>query len=989
AKTQERVAYCLYRASYQSETSDEFTASLESVSQSYRKAAEIFSRLDDKTTKLNVLSNQSMGYFYKSWLIEDPSERKKEIKNCVEGFKAALQACEETRDNTRYGKICNDFLSILYSLFELSFDHIEVKEIIETALDYGLKAIEASKNRDDVYELTRSYYVLSLFLPDRPMDVFESVTKQQEFLQQGMAYAEKAVELSEKVGDPYLIGMSCGVLGHYLLEVKGDTTTAISLARKQLEIGEKLKDRLVLARANEYLSYYLGTWVAADEEDRDKIREATNQGLAYANEAISNYKIILNPILTAFLARNVCPHYISSLQTELELKRKYETDALDASYQDLEYAHKSGSLMGEMYIYHILGRTYLELAKMELDEVEKNQLFNESIRIWDKFIDLAEIAQPYRYWNISVAYNKLIYLRGELAKSEKHLEKKKELLSIATSDIKKSIDLFNTHISAHDVMAYRENFAIAQVIFGEVSFQMHLVSFDNNFLDKAVQYFDDAIETYKKVNMPSNIAEILWKKAWAFYQIRNYSNSAIEFDSASRYYLLAGEKYPNHKEFYEDYCKYMESWGQISRAMDYHSRDEYFLEKEYFERAVQIQTSSERWKYLSPNYLAWARLAEAENHSRNEQCEKAIELFKQSSNLFLSAKESIGDKLLSIGVTNEANMAAALNTASDLRRDYCIGRVAVEEGKILDRRGEHEASSRRYGDAAQIFGGILDAMGSESERSEIRPLHTLCLAWEKMNKAEAEASARIYLEASVLFEVAKEYSPNEKTRLLTMGHSCFCKALSAGIKYEASRGKDHHHELVTQIGSATDFYVRAGYDSALEFSRATQRLFEAYQYMDNARVVINPSEKTRYYLIAETLLVESADAFSKAKHNAKRDEVARLLDNLKQDKELAFSLSKILDTPEISSTTNSFRVPTPSHEYPVGLETFEHADIQAKIFLETTNITSGDEFEIDIELFNTGKGAASIIKIEGLLPDSFRVTKISRYFGVLDNVIDL
>jgi len=655
----------------------------------------------------------------------------------------------------------------------------------------------------------------------------------------------------------------------------------------------------------------------------------------------------------------------------------------------LEYATESGSQLGEMYIHILLGMETLYLAKIERDEHEKRKLLNESMMSHKKYVDSAMQAQPFRYWNIASSYLILADLKALFAENEGDPEKQKELIVEAAADIEKSIDLHMEHFKAYNLVSSNENYAVAQMRFGEILFKLHFTSDDEQYLERALQIFDEAIETHKKKNMSSSIAEILWKKAWAYYQKREYSKSVTEFDGASRYYLQAGEKYPSHKQFYVDYGSYMEAWGNIARAMDYHSRDEYFLEKEYFEKAVHLQMSSERWRYLSPNYLAWARLAEAESQSRNEQCEKAIELFHESSDLFSNARKSIEDRLGSIGVIDEASMATELKTASDLRRDYCLGRVALEEAKLLDRRGEHTASSRKYGEAAQTFLKIVEAMETEAERSEIRPLHALCLAWQKMTQAEAETSADLYTEASALFEDAQKHSPNEKTRHLTRGHASFCRALGAGIRYEVSREERLHQELVLHIGSATDLYVRAGFDSAVEYSRATQRLFEAYQYMDRARGATDPGDKTKYFMIAERLLGVSAEAFQRARHPEKTEEVERLLQNLQQDREIAVSLSEMLDTPGISHSTESFRVPTPSREYPVGLESLERADIQARIFLHDDTVNTGEEFDIELELYNPGKSSAFLVRVENLLPGDFEVGKVSGIYRYDEDALDL
>ena len=985
---QERAAYSLYRASYQAETVEAFKGLLRSASLGYGRAAEIFEGVDVPKREGRVLSSRGMEHFHGSWLIVDPPERKAQMARCVEILKDALRASEGDDDGSRYGKVCNDYLFALFSYSELSFTQTEGLEILDEALEVGTRALKALNRIGDERELARCFYLLSMFLVDRPMAVIESVERQQELLERGMGYAEKAVELSMKAGDPYLIGVSHGALSYFNFEVKGDIEAAKSLAGRHLEYGKKIRDRLVLARAYESLAYYTDT-SAFSEEDREKIRAVATEALNDANEAMSNYRVVNHPVVTAPLPRNHAPYLLGTVETDRELKYRYELEGLETSLADLKYTQESGSQLGEMYLYHAVGSSYLSLAKLERDEKEKERMLHESMLCQRKFIESSLQAQPFYHWNMAAAYVTLADIIGQIAKSEEDRNRKAEYLADAIAEMEKSPEYFNEHFRRSDDAASRDNYALAQIKYGELLFQMYLASDDENYLDRSVQQFSDAIETYRKLNSPSYIAETLWKMAWAYYQAREYQRSATEFDGASRYYAQAGEKYSNHRDFYADYVGYMEAWGNIARAMDYHSRDEYFLEKEYFEKAADLMSSSERWRYLGPNYMAWARLAEAENKSRKDQTEEAIELFKASSTLFSSAKIAIEEKFGSIGVRDEADMATKLRTASDLRIEYCNGRVAVEEAKLLDRRGEQAASSRRYGDAAKTFLKIMEAMETEAERREIRPLHSLCLAWQKMAQAEAGASASLYIEASTLFDEARELCTNEKTRLLTTGHASFCRALGAGIQYEVSREEHLHRELTLHIGSATDFYVRAGYDFATDYSRATQRLFEAYQYMDRARGAENPDEKARNFAMAERLLGISAEAFSRAKHPNKRDEVTRLLRSLREDREIASSLSQILDTPGISSSTESFRVPTPSHEYPAGLEGFEHADIQGRMFTTSDVVTSGEEFHLELELYNPGKSSATLASVENLFPGDFEVTGVSGIYRYEDETLDL
>ena len=141
----------------------------------------------------------------------------------VEEFRVALHICEDAEDDPRYGKVCNDFLANLYALSELSFTHTESLGIINEALDYGSRSLAALKKGDNGYELARCYYLLSVFLPDRSMDVIESTEKQQELLKVGTGYVKTAVELSEKEGAPgrQIFGLNMPYIAFYKIEDLG------------------------------------------------------------------------------------------------------------------------------------------------------------------------------------------------------------------------------------------------------------------------------------------------------------------------------------------------------------------------------------------------------------------------------------------------------------------------------------------------------------------------------------------------------------------------------------------------------------------------------------------------------------------------------------------------------------------------------------------------------------------------------------------------
>jgi tetratricopeptide (TPR) repeat protein len=310
-----------------------------------------------------------------------------------------------------------------------------------------------------------------------------------------------------------------------------------------------------------------------------------------------------------------------------------------------------------------------------------------------------------------------------------------------------------------------------------------------------------------------------------------------------------------------------------------------------------------------------------------------------------------------------------------MRHEYCLARIAIEDAKILDKKGDHYSSSEKYDSAADAFEKMGQELGSEQDRKELRLIISLSRAWQKMTLAEAESSSALYLEASQLFEQVKEFSPNEKTKMLVLGHSRFCKALEAGTRFADSRDAALHQIVEQHLESAANYYVRAGFQNASEYSKAIEHLFDAYLYMDDAKKEKDPEKKARLYIMAEKVLQTSAGSFMKAEHPEKTEQVQRLLEKVKEERELALSLSEVFHAPSIVSTTAAFNTPGPTHENAVGLEKFEHADVHANIIVDRNELKVGETLDLEIELANVGKGTALLDKIEGAIPNGFEIAE--------------
>jgi tetratricopeptide (TPR) repeat protein len=508
-------------------------------------------------------------------------------------------------------------------------------------------------------------------------------------------------------------------------------------------------------------------------------------------------------------------------------------------------------------------------------------------------------------------------------------------------------------------------------------------------LKKAIEAFKEATESFRKLNLESRKAECYWKIAQAYDALGEHSTAAQCFSSASNDYKSAVEKIPQLKGFYQDHACYMDAWSEIEKARHHHERQEYGLAEEHFEKAANMHKSLKQWSYLAPNYAAWAQFEHAEELSRKEQSEEALQAFEQATRLFEETKRSIQDMLAKIEDPNEKNMATQMVNTTNLRREYCLARIAIEEAKNLDKRGDHYASSEKYCSAAETLQKITQKIELEQDRKEFSLITTLSQAWAKMTRAEAEDSPDLYIEASQLFEKAKELSSNEKAKMLASGHSRFCIALEAGAKFADTGDPELYKAAIQHLESAAKYYVKAGFRNASEYAKATGLLLEAYVHMDKAKVESDPDKKARLYMMAEKVLQTSAGSFMKAEHPEKREQVLGLLDKVKEERELALSLSELLHAPSVISTTSAFITPTPNQENAVGLEKFESANIQASVVTHQKELKVGEDMDLEIELVNAGKGSAQLIKITGVIPTGFELAEKPEIYRVEDSYLNM
>jgi hypothetical protein len=990
SETYERMSYAFYRSAFQAENNDEFRQRLHQAIADYDKAKEHYQGLNEPKKRGRTLRCDAMIAYMGYWLASEASEKKRLLGECWRLTEESLKASEESGNAEEYGATFNQLSVSALLRFCFEWDYQAGRKIIREVGDHGEVGIKLLSTVDEPDELARACaktaFALSLFA-----FYFLDTDEKENCVRKAQGYWTRAKETSE---DSARLEMLCPVPCAHDLLWGGGSEEAIANVEKALEHARRTRDKFIIGSALDWLAYHT-EWRLNQIDDYDELAKGDRRVIQYAEEAKRQYSVISFTSPRAdrawVEAIHAHPRMVFFRETDLAKRHDMLERAIRAGRDALEPAETSGYPYAIMYHHVHLSVNLWLFAEIESSPEEKEKLLEEALQHGKEASRILEELEPLSYWDLGQFRLNLAQIKCGLADLARDSEVKKSMLQSAMIEMEDAIKL---HVKEVSFQPEKKT-----VMFGALGYWQYLaggwwirlyrLSCDKEHLRKAAEAFAGALEYYQKVNLTSDIAECYWKIAQAYDELDDHMTAAENFCLASDSFKGAAEKIPQLKGFYEDHACYMQAWSEIERARYHHEREEYGLAKEHFEKAAELHRSLKRWSYLEPNYSAWAGVEDAEDLSRKEQCEGAIKAFEQAVKLFDETKSSIQNELSKIEDLDEKQNANSMVKATDTRHEYCEARIAVEEAKTLDKKGDHHSSSKKYGSAAETFQRISQRQESEQEKREMQFITALSRAWQKMTLAEAEASPALYAEASEAFEQARDYAANEKTKMLVLGHSYFCKALEAGTAFVNTRDLATHDRALQQLASASNYYIKADFQTASEYAKATKLLFDAYLYMDNAERESDPEKKAKLYIMIERVLQTSAGSYTKAEHPEKREQILKLLEKAKEEQELAASMTEALHAPSIVSATTAFASPTPTKEQPVGSERFEHADIQANIMTRQKELKVGEDLDLEIELVNAGKGPAVLIKVTEVIPEGFDLSQKPEAYRVEDSYLNM
>jgi len=976
----EKLGYAHHRLAMQSGNNDEFRARSSKAIDYYKKASQHYLKLEEPNQKLRMIRCKAMIAYINYWLASGVVNRKTCVNECWSLTKKALQAFGKAGANLEYLTTYNQLVDSAFFAFFLEWEFTSRERIVKEAMDFGERAIKLLSESVDAYEQAKTYAKTMVCITVFAYNFLDVSDRDREY-EKASARWSRAKELNEEAAVQEILHPFFGP--NIIFGVEG-TKEAISNFTQALRLAERTRDTFLIGSALDWLTYHTA-WSTRKTEEHDKQLELSEKAMEYARKAKEAFSPIAftsprDDLAWVEDASQVgCFTSIVINETDLHKKRDMLDEASKAAPSMMKKAADSGYPEIIMYAHHIYSFILTALSKLESSREERKRILDEALANRNESLKIVLQIQPFMYWNRGVFHHLMATVRSELADLTDDPETRKKIIQEAVTDSGASVEWRNKDLvfyrSKGSTEALTAQIAEDQFLNGKLLTQLYSYTQEKADLQKALLSYEESLAGYRELGLMSRAAECYWKMARVHDSVDEHIRSAENFRLASTSYREAMKKVPQLKESYEEHSTYMLSWSEIEKARDNHRKQKYGEAKKHFEKAAELHKGLKQWRYLEPNYLAWVLVEHGEELSRKDKTDEALHAFERAAAMFTETEKSIKAHLPSVETLEERTMATNVLKGSNQRRQYCLARAVLEEARLLDKKGDHLASSDKYGIAVKSLEKIERELEYEHDRREFKFLILVSRAWEKMMRAEAEASPSLYRESATYFENANEFSSNKKSGMLVLGHGQICRALEIGMKLARARNMDKtlYNAARRFLENASSYYQKASFHEAIEYAKATELLFDAYWIIGMAKKERNPDKKATFCLTAEKMLQSSADSFKKARHFEKQEQVAELLEKVGEVRALAASLTPLLSASRIASTRTVFTVPTPTYEEPVGLERFENAEIRANVIVRKRQIAVGENLVLEIEIVNAGRGYALLTKVKGALPEGFEL----------------
>ncbi|MCJ7614784.1 hypothetical protein MUO71_08505, partial [Candidatus Bathyarchaeota archaeon] len=208
AELQEQNGFCFYRAALQTQTNIEFRKLLKRAIQAYEKESKILEEIMEEDSQIRIKHANALAAYVRSWLETSPLKRKELLSKWwfLENQVLSTYVC--VGDLHSVGRVCNDLIEYSnYNRYWLASDYSETSKMVNEGITLAEKSIKILSKLDDNYELARAYCFASWYY-SWSKSLWETEDNIVKYVQKCQDYAKKALELSHKTGDAWLISWS-------------------------------------------------------------------------------------------------------------------------------------------------------------------------------------------------------------------------------------------------------------------------------------------------------------------------------------------------------------------------------------------------------------------------------------------------------------------------------------------------------------------------------------------------------------------------------------------------------------------------------------------------------------------------------------------------------------------------------------------------------------------------------------------------------------
>jgi hypothetical protein len=962
----EGIALHRFNSAMHAKTRPTFVERLAGSLDAYRNARACFSKLEAKG-RGRFLRCLSMEAYVSYWLAKNPAKKKRLLEESWKASRKSLQYFEAIGQGMDYAQTYYQTATAVGISYDYDWSlKTRVRKLAQAA-ECGKNAVQMLQSHGDKGTLAKVLAKTALFL-DCLSDHSSDPEKARENQREALRFWQKALRTSRIDA---ILETSHPPNGFSRILDQEQTE---EICNEALKTGKGRLDNLASGMLKGRLAFFT-FWKAYGNIDPATFAKLSNKALHLAEEAAKHYDSVnfTTPIAgVLWIHSPYSEHFLQlgDFESDNDRALRLLEKSLRASPELVKLARRSAYPNIIHYALHVAGKAATHLAVLEADRRRKKALLYKALRQVIEAAHISERILPRVSWNRGIAFQAASTIQAKLYDLEEDPKYRKELLLKAVrnhEEALKSLDAYLQSLERPERHLLRSPLGNIHRGYGNLLLELHEITRDEELIRKAGLEFSKAADLVGSISQYDKQAECYWKAAETYDRRQAYSLAAEHFGLASKAYANMGHQSSQLRELANDYAEYMMAWKEVERSRLSHLKSDYDSAAKSYYTAVRWLKRSKRWRFLASYYLAWAKLETGEMHSRNGKPMEAKHFFQEAAAAFLESRIAFKDQLGLIQKEDERTMLTQLANAP--REIYCQSRIILEDALVADDQGDYKGSIEKFGLASEKFAEVSTSFESEEDRREARFLSTLCKAWQFSSCSEIENSIKPLEQALGLFARARKMGLGESATKLATGHEAFCRAMIASRKFADSLDPVFREEASTQLDLAARYYLESGFKTASQRAAARKLLLNAFYRLNDALTEEDHVKKTELYRMAGALLRESIRAFRRAHQPGKSEQARKILERAKVESANASHLAGILGVTLGTPTNVAFHTPAQGDERAVGLDRFEHGDIEVQL-AKVVKATVEDGLEIQIQITNTGRQPIRILKLEEVTSDS-------------------